>query len=440
MKKEKKSKLTQWDKIGIALFSLAIMIILVYTLNRAYQNNIGEIVTETVVTDTYVEVAQVQGFAVRDEAYYSGETNLAILNKQEGKVYVPVIDDGENVAKNGVVAIAFDTQKQADNYREVQQLKTKLAVIKNLQSNSDIEFSDVLDLNAQTGSNIREYIGKISSGNTENLSALTENIASTITSKQIAVGEEIDLSAVIEDYNKQIAELEKTYSTNNKIVSTFAGYFVSSVDGYENVASYADIKDKKDDSITGEKLLSAEAEAHDKAYGKIISRHTWYYIFDINRKEFSDGITGNTVSVSFEELGIDNLNMTVYNITSKDADVITVTLKCTSLNDTIVKIRKEVATITTKEYTGFRISSEALDENEDGLEGVYVLVGNIIKFAPLDVKYYGDGFIIAVPYTPQAKEDETPEEEAARKALYVLKQYDNVIVKGINLDYGIILS
>ena len=127
--------------------------------------------------------------------------------------------------------------------------------------------------------------------------------------------------------------------------------------------------------------------------------------------------------------------MLVHDVTGAKDGKITVTLKCTAMNEKLAKIRKDTATVTIKEYKGFKINNDALTENDDGVMGVYVIVGNIIKIAPIDIQYYADGYVIA-----QGVVKLRNEEDKSLGYYHKLKQYDKIIVKGINLEDGSIVS
>ena len=67
----------------------------------------------------------------------------------------------------------------------------------------------------------------------ENLSKISDNITQKITTKQIATGEKMDFDSAIESYKAEYASLESALGDYDRVKSPYAGYFVSSVDGYE---------------------------------------------------------------------------------------------------------------------------------------------------------------------------------------------------------------
>ncbi len=434
-------KKTNDKKIGIVLVAILVFCLALYAINYYYENSIGEFKTEFALEYTHEEKLDVSGFAVRDEYRTQDGKVVSMLQKMDDVVYMPIISDGENVAKNGVVAIAFETQQQADNYLRVVELTEKIKSIEELKNNEGLDYRNVLFLNSQINAEVREYVRIINSCDVSELSTVSQDVAKNITAKQIAVGESIDFDSIIKDYEKEIKQLKATYSTDKTITSPFAGYFVSAVDGLEGVADYEKVADKEISNGSGAEFIAAKSEDISNIYGKIIFQHTWYYVFDVDISDASVLKTGDTVTVSFDDVGIDYLNMLVYDISDIKDEKITVTLTSTSMNEELATLRKEKASIVVNKYTGLRISNDAITKNEEGIVGVYVLYGDFVKFAPIDVKFYGDDYVIAEKLVIQEEiEVEGSEETQLVSKYYELKEYDRIIVKGINLEDGIIIS
>ncbi len=426
-----KSKLSKDAKIALCLFGAFFIVVLMYLVNGVYSDFTGEIETEYILNYSEYETLKVNGFAVRDESKTIDGKNTSVLYKNDDLVYVPIISDSENVSKNGVIAVAFSTKAEADAYSEEILLREKLASIKELERSEELSHSNIIFLNSQISSDVASYISAVSSCDMDTAEAYIDSISKNITSKQIAIGDDLDYKAIIGDYNKKIKELKSSYTIVKNIISPYAGYFVSSVDGYEQTFSYDAAEDKKIEVGQTEKLLSASAADTAGAYGKIIAQHTWYYIFDTDINDAASLKTGYWVKVSFDEIGINDINMQVYDISDTGDKNVTVTLRCTSMNEELSKIRKDPASITLNKHSGFKISNEALTENESGVTGVYALVGNVIKFAPIEVSYYADDYVIAAGLKMLRDED-----DKTSGYYHELKLYDKIIVKGRNLEDG----
>ena len=67
----------------------------------------------------------------------------------------------------------------------------------------------------------------------------------------------------------------------------------------------------------------------------------------------------------------------------------------------------------------------------DGVQGVYVLTGNIVTFKRLDVIYTGDDYVISKKIYDTVKDDNN---------IPYVKLYDEVIVEGKDLSDGKIIN
>lgn len=428
-------KLNKDAKIAISLVAAFLVMVALYVADGAYRNYTGKLETEYLMTHSEVHSIKVSGFAVRDENISVSGKNTSIFYKDDSLVYVPVISDSENIGKNGIIALGFADESQAASYLEAKELEKKLSKLKENANKQGLNHGNVLFLNSQISIGISNYIKAISGNNISELSSVIEGVSGNITSRQNAIGDNISYDELIADYTKQIKDLKASYKIKKRITSPYAGYFISNVDGFESAVSYSDVSDKKLQNGDGTRFVSVTPKDTDNAFGKLIAQHTWYYVFDAKASEASVLKTGYWVSVAFNDLGISDIDMLVYDITEEKDGFVTVTLKCTSMNEKIASIRKDAANITVKKYKGFRISDEAITENDKGVIGVYTVVGNIIKFAPIEILYYADDYVIAEGV--RMLKDENDESAGY---YHRLKQYDKIIVKGRNLEDGNIVS
>ncbi len=428
-------KLNKDAKIAISLVAAFLLMVALYAADEIYSHYTGKLETEYILTHNEVHSVKVDGFAVRDENISVGGKNTSIFYKDDSLVYVPVISDSENIGKNGLIALGFADENQASAYLEAKELEDKIEKLKENSSKHGLNHGNVLFLNSQISIGVSNYIKVLKDSNISDLDAAIESVAGNITSKQNAIGEDIGYEDLIADYTKQIKALKASYKIQKRITSPYAGYFVSSVDGYESLVNYSDVSKKNINNADGKRFASFDPQSTENAFGKLITQHTWYYVFDIKASDAAVFKSGYWVNAAFNELGISDLDMLVYDITEEKNDIVTVTLKCTAMNEKIASIRKDSANITVKKYKGFKISNEAVTENENGVVGVYTIVGNIIKFAPINILYYTDDYVVA----EGVKMLKDAEDESSGY-YHKLKHYDKIIVKGRNLEDGNIVS
>lgn len=425
----------------IMLVSFAVLAVL-YAAQYVYSKSTGKIEFEYALKYTQQEKLNVKGFAVRDENRMKNGKNVSVLKKDNNKVYVPVLSDSANVGKDDTIAITFKTEEQAENYLASKELEARLQDLENLKSQGELNYVNVVYLNSSIYSSVDDYVNAVNGSALTSLDDSISSFVSKVSTKQIATGSGFDIDSRIKEVKKELKAVKKTYKKSGEIKSSYSGYFVGNVDGYESVKSYEDVKNKKVEVNEGAKLINSERKANDNAFGKIIAQHTWYFIFDTSITDASVIRTGYYVTVDFPEKGIEDITMKVHSVSELNGDTITVVLQCTSMNEELANLRIEDAAITVKDYNGFRINSDAIVENEEGVKGVYVVLGNYVKFTPVSISYYGDDYIIAnryVVYKEDEKGNKVIDEEATDK-YRSLGLYDKIIVKGMHIEDGMLIG
>ncbi len=430
-------KKTKSFKTTVAILVVAASIVLLYAVQGVYLDYVGKLETEYIFETTDKQVVTVEGFVVRDENRSENSQNTSILKKNDSRVYVPIVSDSASVAKGETIALSFATESEAKAYNESLLLDEKIDQLSDLQDQGNFDHINVMTLNNEISSAVNNYMKLLDSGDYTGLDEAVMNISYKITTRQIATGTELDFSQLISQYKKEKKALLASVSGKKSVKTDYAGYFVSTVDGYESVGDYEEIAAGKIDSDTVSALLESEPIAQSGTFGKIIGQHNWYMVCNIPLAQASVIQTGYYVNVSFPEKGINDLAMSVHSVSSRAGDTIAVVLKCTSMNKAISALRKERAEITVKTYKGLRITNEALVVNEEGEKGVYTLNGKRVVFKPVKIVHHGDDYFIATAVT-YYNDDGSVDYEKTSKA--EIKAFDRVIVKGRNLSDGKVID
>ena len=415
----------------IVILSVLSLLVVSYVIQAAYFRRTGAILTQSAAYVTESDSTPVSGIAIRDEAKVANSVNTAILIRKADGIYQPAVDDGENVAKGDYIAYKFATQEQAQAYRQSVEIDAKIRYLSLFQKMGNTKNSDISALNSDITLSINKYLYAIEKNDFTNCEELLTNINYSLISRQTATGENSDFSKEITAYTDQLKVLSNQIGEKTGISAPFAGYFVSTVDGFEQCYDY---KKLRTDGITVkqiEKLLNKKPSETNNAFGKIVGQHIWYFAFNIPVSQASNISSGSTLYVSFPEKGIENLEMTVSGM-NKTGDTLAVVLKCKSIDKDILKLRKENAVISLGNYSGFKISNEAITDDGNGTIGVYVYSGQIAVFKPIDVVYRTDSYVLANPAIDE--EDKNADQNK------VLKQYDRIILKGRNLYDGKVLG
>ena len=214
---------------------------------------------------------------------------------------------------------------------------------------------------------------------------------------QIVIGEETDYNDRIEQLEKQIKLLEAKQNNPIDIITVpNSGYFISYVDGYEDILSTDKLS-----SITADDIKEVikndgynAAKVSKKAVGKIVDDYEWDLVGIVNPKDASFN-PGKEVKVK--------LSSTPDLLTAKIADVIetddpeecVIVLSCEKLNFNLVQYRTERVEIILDDFNGIKVPREAVRFNKNNEKGVYVLLGQRIAFKKVDVIYECDEYLLS---------------------------------------------
>lgn len=416
------------------IIAVVSVILIGYIVTGVYDNYTGSIRTEFTFSTTASDIVKVKGVVFRDEYKKKNSQNSAIIKGSAGDIYSPVVSDGESIGKNEPIAYVFNSQDQLDAYKESLEIKSDIETLTKLQDSKNMEYLDVDLLNLEISNALRDYIKLCDLNELSDVSAMTDTLNYKMTSKQIITTQQINFTSEIKSLQTQYNQLQKQIKNKKVVTSPFAGYFVSKIDGYEQLCKYSDITENKITPSAVNKILNKDVKITDNAYGKIVSQHTWYFVFNMSFAQSSKIKVRSEVYVDFPEKGITDIPMTVASM-KRDGDEVALVLKCRTMNSELLSLRIEEAEVKIGSYKGCKISNEAL-VSQNAVMGVYVYSGNCAIFKPIDIIYNGDDYVIANALLI----DEEKTNGGAQDDLHTLKPYDKVILKGRNLYDGKVIG
>lgn len=432
-------KLSRDMKTVVIMLIIFGVIVLAYIGQDLYFSSAGKVETEFISLTSEKEVVSVNGFVVRDENRTDAAGgSVSVLYMQDGRTYIPTVSDSTSVAFGDTIAVSFSNETQAQDYQRALELQSKIDYLESLQNQESLSYVNVVALNSEISAAIHDYLALIDSNKLSSLNEAVRKINYKITTKQIATGNTPDFSKLLKRYEKQKKNLNVSSLRAVGVLSPYAGYFVSTVDGYESKFDFASLQSETLSAEQVDELMKSKPDTTEGAYGKIIGQHTWYLLCSMPQNRASIVKKGYYVTVSLPEKGLYDLPMRVQSVSDRAGENVAVVFKCTRMNEALSSLRKEKAEITVKTYEGFRISNEALVENSDGLTGVYVLSGKRVVFKPIQILYHADNHVIAREAVYYKDNGEIDTEKTP--SLPQLEAYDRVIVKGKNLYDGKVIN
>ena len=173
-----------------------------------------------------------------------------------------------------------------------------------------------------------------------------------------------------------------------------------------------------------DKLAAGENTAN---VGKLIYGNTWYYAATVTQEEAQRIAGCGSVSLRLTKGITDDIAAQVYSVSPAEDGRCVVVLACREYLAETTQLRHQTAQIVLHSYTGLRLPSVCLRQQEDGTLGVYCAQGSFSRFKPVDMVYQGDDYVlVSVPQNTDG--------------LDTLRPGDEVIMTGVTLDGSQILT
>lgn len=337
--------------------------------------------TSLALTHRHEELLTIDGMIFREERYvtYSGDRVLDYS-----------VSDGQKVSEGDTVAFAYANGSDADTGRRVEELETQLETIKNNSSVNDYYVLDLDRIKDDITNSLFSISGCVGEDGVADVYEDVENMCGFVTKKQAATGGNPDFSQKIAEIESEIKSLNESVSSKpDDVESPGAGYFFSSCDGYENSVDIENIT-----SMTAADLRNVtSSEIPEDAVGKIAESYEWYYLFTTDRLTAQSFAEESEIELRFPVAGAASFPATVKKVNYTDDEALVI-LSCTYMSDEYAVDRDRTLQVVTKRTEGLFVDSNAIRINE-GVTGVYVLVGVEVKFRTLDVIYSCEEFVLA---------------------------------------------
>lgn len=413
-------------------------LVLLYVGYQAYQATHQSIRIETAMYGEVSDVLQAQGFILRNET---------VIDESYSGVLSYRVADGSRVSRGGVIADIFSNESDAASQRELDQLDQEIENLQSLSQTANFYVANPSMLGDQIYSALEGISQLVNENDFSGLNTQKGELQNALIRRQLITGEE---SA--EDYSQRISQLQsqrdtlasQTGSATGSILAPEAGYFISTVDGLENVMDISQVE-----SITvaqAEELLEQQPSSTD-AVGKICQDFNWYAVcvFDEDDMVRFEGVEDVYLDIPFastEQIPAKVLARNSDGESGKTA----VVFQCSTMDADIAAVRNEAIQVTVNTYSGVLVNERAIrfadveytttDEAgntvtqvQENVKGVYVLYGGQLEFVQVFTDQTVNGYAIC-------RTDLTEEEQSMLVTDSTIQLYDQVVVEGTDLYDG----
>ncbi len=350
----------------------------------------------------------------------------AYLSLSERKISDGVYEDGmllEHVSgKSSRVSIGdtvvrlYSKESDASLVNRIYELKEKIAFCEKVSEYSSRQSAEQLKTQIEKHEN--DILSASDLGKKNELRAEYEVLLAAYAAK---MDTSVNYSEVIKGYQN---EMSSAYSALGKAKAEYKsdvnGAYFAECDGYEAMFSDSDIVSGDLDLLYGgvtDRVPSGEAGK----LGKVADMNTWRLVCATDRDTSLRIVKGNRLDVTLGSSG-KTYRLTVDRVISeKGRDEAVIIFSSSLMLDCNDYAHFQTVSVTLSSTEGYKIPISAI-RYENGVSGVYVLRGSLVRYRQVDIIGGGDGYVIVATSVSSVAD-----------GLSALNRYDRIIVRGQNL-------
>lgn len=370
--------------VRILMFFLSVFI-LVTVFSQVVLQTRQDYVTETAVIYSSAEKVTFQGIYIRNETVLDDEVN--------GVLSYPC-DDGGKVANGSVVAYVYESENDIFVNQRIEKLKEEVELLESAQNPGTTEVTTPAFISKLIDQQYQKIAVLIAENDLQALAEERKKLQTLMGIYQIVINEETDFNNAIDSINAEIKELESRQKQPiDTITADGTGYFISYIDGFENILSPETINTLTVEKI--EEIIGKSMEEYDgNSVGKIVDGYEWKMVGIVNAEQTSF-YTGSEVTVKFASTP-DTVTAVIEDIVESDnPEESVIILSCDELTYDLVQRRVERVEIILNDHEGIKVPRKAIRFNKDNDKGVYVILGQRIMFKKIDPIYECDEYILS---------------------------------------------
>lgn len=394
------------------LIGLFFIIMIVSQLIIHFYNPIKTEVAALYSTTDYIGF---KGIYARDEKLVSYNVS-GVLNYTH--------PDGYKVAKNSVIAEVYRNQSDLACQQQIDDLIARRTVLQDAQALVGTDSSQLESFSNQIYDKHSEMMQHLCDGDYKSASALKSDMLNLRSKKEIVKGSETSYSEKIQEINNQISTLKAQISREPYAISIGeTGYFVSTVDGYEDSLNSETVFELSKEQI--EQILAADtADSNPKGViGKLIDGYKWYMVAILDTVRMGTVFEGAevTLRVGYSQ---QDVKASVVSLKRQEDGSSICIFECDTFSSDFVDGRVVQVKLLMDSYDGIRIPTSAI-RIVDNKAGVYIRNGIKVEFKQIKQMV--------------SEEDYTLVENTSDLDGYI-SLYDTVIVEGKDLYDGKIIG
>ena len=357
------------------------------------------------------------------------------------------LSDADKIEKDGVISRVYSSESQEILHKKAEEIEKEIARLENLKNFGFALSSNPASIDQQSYLEFNSLIKNVNNCEFNALPKHRDNIFYLLNERQIASGQDLSLDEKISGLKSELNKLslQENSSAIKKILAQHSGYFMGTVDGFENAFNYDSVK-----NITAEQVKallnesSARAQSRTQNAAKLVVNSNWFVVCALKRTDALQLSLDQYVELVMPLASAEKIRAKVVAINqSGENSESAVVFQCDYIDKNTLSIRNEHIKINISEYRGLSVSKSAVHEKtlsrtitdeatgqekvvQKAVKGVYVRRGKQLAFREIDIIFSGDDFVICSL-------------DADKSKLFsenTIKEYDEVVVKGRDLYDG----
>ena len=370
-------KLNRSLRIPIIAFGL----IIIYSVVSFVVNHYNPVKTIPAAQVSMDDSFSTTGYFIRQEK---------VIDIAEGDTVEYNYSDGDKVSEGTALVTEYANEDALTISRELKNIEENIAQLETLR-NVTSTTTNSSQINQKIIDQMNAICEEVESGSLSRITSLASELRQLALKSGSLSNDREDIDVEIASLKTQAADLEERLSgSTTDITSPRSGYFCESVDGYEDIFT-PDVVD--DLTLSGLNELSDEKPAKTSGKGKVVSSYVWYFAAKVSDTDAKHLTQGNTVKIRFSQASRD-VQATVSSIRDDaDTDDTLVIFRSQDMNEDLISMRKQVATVVVASYSGLKVPKSAVRMEDDKM-GVYVLSNSVASYKNIEPLFEGDSYYI----------------------------------------------
>ena len=396
-----------WTRAIIAILSVFIILI---AAGQVFFAGGDDYATETAYSYNFEEEVPFEGVFLRDETVIT-DSGSGVLNY--------VHDDGFKAGKSTVIARRCRSEADVGYRREIEALQKQIEVLENAEKLIGTDNSQLEAISVTINESHSDIISCLSEGDYQEAAEKENALLEALCKREITLKQADGYTEKKQELQNRISQLEaKLTGDETDILAGDTGYFVSNADGYEGELGYSDYEDLTAERIS-EIIANPKKTSNSSAVGKLIADYHWRAAAVIDKEQMTGIYEGSTVTLRIGSGPRQLSAKVIYTKDCGDGKSIYV-FQCDSLAAEAVSSRTACFKLMVNSYGGLRVPRTALNYNENGERGVYIVRNQTLVFKKVEVIYWGEDYVICTRNTDDG----------------YLKLYDKIVTEGKDLYDG----